>query len=84
MVDAEHDDGSLIVIDLVDHPVGASAGRVQAREFALEAPAHAMGIVNESVQLRNLRAPARIVCSLEPTSATAPRSARPDMASERY
>jgi hypothetical protein len=39
VVDAEHDDGLPVVVDLVDHSVGAAPGRVEPRELALQARA---------------------------------------------
>ena len=35
VVDAQHDDDVEIVVDLVDHAVGAATGRVQPDEFTL-------------------------------------------------
>lgn len=37
VVDAQHNDGVLVLVDLVEHPVGAAACRVQSHEFTLKA-----------------------------------------------
>lgn len=50
VVDAQHDDGVLALVDLVDHPVGAAAGRVQPGENTLEASTDAVWIVHEGAQ----------------------------------
>ena len=47
MIDSQDDDGVLIVIDLVDHAIHPSSRRVELSEFALQAPADAMGVFDE-------------------------------------
>ena len=50
VIDSQDDDGVLIVIDLVDHAIHPSSRRVEPSEFALQAPADAMGVFDEIAQ----------------------------------
>lgn len=47
MVDAMNDHELFSLVNLVDHPVRASAGRSQPCQLALERSAHAMGVLQE-------------------------------------
>ena len=50
VVDAEHDDGVLVLVDLVHHPVGTAACRVKSGKFALEAPVDTVGITDQCAE----------------------------------
>ena len=50
MIDAEHHDRSVVLVDLVHHAVGTATCRVQTGEFTLESAADTMGIVDERCQ----------------------------------
>ena len=50
VVDAEHDDGALVLVDLVHHPVGTAACRVKSGKFALEAPADTVGTIDQCAE----------------------------------
>ena len=50
MVDAQHDHGMLVVIDLVHDSVGATTGGVEPSEFALQPSSDAVGVLDERRQ----------------------------------
>ena len=50
VVDAQHDHGMLVVIDLVLHSVGATTGGVEPSEFALQPSSDAVRVFGERRQ----------------------------------
>jgi len=50
MIDPQDDDGALIVVDLVDHPIRPSSCGVKPGKFALQTSADAMGVVDQGAQ----------------------------------
>ena len=50
VIDSQDNDGVLIVVDLVDHSIRPSPCGVEPGEFALQATADAVGVVNECAQ----------------------------------
>ncbi len=50
MIDSQDGDDVVIVVDLVDHPVHPASCRVESGKFSLEAPADAVGVVDQGTQ----------------------------------
>lgn len=50
MIDAQHDNSALVVVDLIHDSVRAPSGRVQPGEFALQPPAGSIRVVDQRGQ----------------------------------